>query len=130
MKIELPADPQLRSGLFGRAQFSRGQRPSLLIPRTALVERGQLQGVYVLDQNKIAALRYVTLGRPPGEKVEVLAGLQEGERLVADAGRTRSERQTHRGPVDDRRIMTSRRISLRSACAWQDASPAASSIPS
>jgi RND family efflux transporter MFP subunit len=83
VKIDLPADPRLHSGLFGRAQFSRGQRPALLIPRTAVVERGQLQGVFVLDQNQVAGLRYVTLGKPVGAEIEVLAGLQDGERLVA-----------------------------------------------
>ena len=86
VKIELPADARLRSGLFGHAQFSRGKRPSLLIPQTAVVARGQLQGVYVLDPNKIANLRYITLGKTTGGEVEVLAGLQEGERLVANPG--------------------------------------------
>jgi len=86
VKIEIPSDPALRSGLFGRAQFSRGERSSLLIPRTAVVERGQLQGIYVLDQNKIAGLRYITLGKPSGAQVEVLAGLQAGETLVSDPG--------------------------------------------
>ena len=86
VKIELPADTRLRSGLFGRAQFSRGDRLALLIPRSAVVERGQLQGIYVLDQNKVAGLRYVTLGKPSGAEVEVLAGLQDGERLVAKPG--------------------------------------------
>jgi len=86
VKIELPADSRLRSGLFGRAQFSRGERQALLIPRSAVVERGQLQGIYVLDQNKVASLRYITLGKPSGAEVEVLAGLQDGERLVAKPG--------------------------------------------
>ena len=86
VKVELPADAQLRSGLFGRAQFSRGQRSSFVIPLTAVVERGQLQGIYVLDQNKVAGLRYVTLGKTSGPGVEVLAGLQEGERFVAKPG--------------------------------------------
>lgn len=86
VKVELPSDPSLRSGLFGRAQFARGERSALLIPRTAVVERGQLQGIYVLDQNRIAGLRYITLGRPSAGRVEVLAGLQTGETLVADPG--------------------------------------------
>ncbi len=86
VKIELPTDTRLRSGLFGRAQFSRGERQALLIPRSAVVERGQLQGIYVLDQNKVASLRYITLGKPSGTEVEVLAGLQDGERLVAKPG--------------------------------------------
>jgi multidrug efflux system membrane fusion protein len=86
VKVELPSDPALRSGLFGRAQFARGERSALLIPRTAVVERGQLQGIYVLDQNRIAGLRYITLGKPSAAQIEVLAGLQSGETLIADPG--------------------------------------------
>ncbi len=84
VKVELPSDPALRSGLFGRVQFTRGDRTVLLIPHDSVVERGQLQGIYVLDQNRIAALRYITLGKPSAGQVEVLAGLQAGEMLVAD----------------------------------------------
>jgi len=86
VKIELPTDTRLRSGLFGRARFSRGKQLALLIPRSALVERGQLQGVFVLDQNKFASLRYVTLGKSSGSEIEVLTGLQAGEWLVAKPG--------------------------------------------
>jgi len=86
VKVGLPSDPALRSGLFGRAQFTRGERTALLIPHTAVIERGQLQSVYVVDQNRIAGLRYVTLGKPSGQQVEVLAGLQAGEILIADPG--------------------------------------------
>ena len=50
------------------------------------MQRGQLQGIYVLDQNKIAGLRYITLGKPTTGQVEVLAGLQAGEMLIADPG--------------------------------------------
>jgi RND family efflux transporter MFP subunit len=86
VKIDLPTNTGLRSGLFGRAQFSRGERRTLLIPRSAVVDRGQLQGIFVLDQNKVASLRYITLGRTSGSAIEVLAGLQDGEQLVAKPG--------------------------------------------
>jgi RND family efflux transporter MFP subunit len=86
VKVELPADARLRSGFFGRARFPRGERPALLIPRTSLVERGQLQGIYVLDANQIAVLRYVALGKSAGEQIEVLSGLQDGEKLLAAPG--------------------------------------------
>jgi RND family efflux transporter MFP subunit len=86
VKVELPADARLRSGLFGRARFARGERSAVLIPRTSLVERGQLQGIFVLDANQIAGLRYVTLGKSAGEQIEVLSGLQDGEKLVAAPG--------------------------------------------
>jgi RND family efflux transporter MFP subunit len=84
-KIELRADTRLRSGLFGRARFSRGERSTLLIPQTAIVERGQLLGVYVVDANSKIGLRYVTLGKT-GQQVEVLSGLQDGEKVVAAPG--------------------------------------------
>ncbi len=86
VKVELPTDSRLRSGLFGRTLFNRGQRAALLIPRSATVERGQLQGVYVIDANQMATLRYVTLGTSTGEQVEVLSGLKDGEKLVAAPG--------------------------------------------
>jgi RND family efflux transporter MFP subunit len=86
VKIELPKDTHLRSGLFGRAQFPHGERSALLIPRSSIVERGQLQGVYVLDSEQIAALHYITLGRTSGQQVEVLSGLQGGEKVIAAPG--------------------------------------------
>jgi RND family efflux transporter MFP subunit len=86
VRVDFPYDPSLRSGLFGRAHFTRGERTTLLIPRSAIVERGQLQGVYVVDQNRIAGLRYITLGKTSAQQVEVLAGLQAGEMLIGEPG--------------------------------------------
>jgi len=86
VKIELPVDPRQRSGLFGRARISRGERTALLVPRSAIVERGQLQGVYLVDSVGEVSLSYITLGQTLGAQVEVLSGLREGERLVAAPG--------------------------------------------
>ena len=86
VKVELPADARLRSGLFGRAHIARGQRQAILVLHSAVVERGQLQGVYVVGQDQVASLRYITLGQPVGEQVEALSGLQGGERVVAGPG--------------------------------------------
>jgi RND family efflux transporter MFP subunit len=86
VKITMPKNAQLRSGLFGRAQFARGTRAAILIPRTAIVERGQLQGAYVLDANQIAGMRYLTLGHPVGLNIEVLSGLEPAEKVIAAPG--------------------------------------------
>jgi RND family efflux transporter MFP subunit len=86
VKIELPRHERVRSGLFGRARLPRGERAALLIPQNATAERGQLHGVYVIGPNGIAGLRYITLGETIGQNVEVLSGLQEGERMIADPG--------------------------------------------
>jgi membrane fusion protein, multidrug efflux system len=86
VKIDLPFNPQIRSGLFGRARFARGERQSILVPQTALLHRGQLDAVYVVGKDDIAILRYVTLGKPSANQVEVLSGLENGERIVAQPG--------------------------------------------
>ncbi len=85
-RIALPRDPALRSGLFARASFRRGERRAIAVPRTALVERGQLTSAYVLDAQRIAHLRIVTLGRAFDSRVEVLSGLGEGDQFVSDPG--------------------------------------------
>ena len=86
VKVELPADARLRSGLFGRAHIVRGQRQAILLPRSAVLDRGQMQGIYVAGEDRVATLRYITVGKVVGEQVEVLSGLQGGERVVAAPG--------------------------------------------
>ena len=86
VKIELPVNPLLRSGLFGRAFFPLGQRQAILVPQASLLHRGQLDGVYVVDKDGVASLRYITLGKPSGDGVEVLSGLGNGDRIVSQPG--------------------------------------------
>lgn len=83
-RIELPRDAAMRSGLFGRAWFARGERKAMALPGGAILHRGQLHGVYVVDGEGIARLRMVTLGRSIGDREEILSGLSEGERVVLD----------------------------------------------
>ncbi len=86
IKIELPANAMLRSGLFGRANFSRGERNSLVVPQTAVVDRGALKAVYVVGNDQIASLRYVTVGQTIGNQLEVLSGLTSNEAVVLSPG--------------------------------------------
>ncbi|HEY4933084.1 MAG TPA: efflux RND transporter periplasmic adaptor subunit [Terriglobales bacterium] len=86
VKIDLPSNPQMRTGLFGRARFARGQHDAIAIPKTAILNRGQLQAVYVVGSDQLASLRYVTLGPASADLVEVLSGLQPGDRIVVQPG--------------------------------------------
>jgi RND family efflux transporter MFP subunit len=86
VKIDLPTNVQLHSGLFGRAQISRGEKNAVLAPASSVVERGQLKAVYVVDASQVAGLRYVTLGNTFGKQVETLSGLDGGEKVVAAPG--------------------------------------------
>lgn len=86
VKIDLPAATDLRSGMFGTTAISSGSGSVLLVPQTAIVTHGSLSAVWVVDENHIAALRYVTLGAKHNDKVEALSGLSVGETVVLSAG--------------------------------------------
>jgi hypothetical protein len=81
VKIDLPPDPSLRSGLFGRARFDAGEDHALAVPADAVVRRGQLTMVFV-DQDGIARMRMIHAGEPVGDRVRVLAGLEDGARVI------------------------------------------------
>jgi RND family efflux transporter MFP subunit len=82
VKIDLPSSSQTRAGMYGTAEFANGTRQAILIPRSAVVARGSLNCVYVLDGQGIAQLRYITLGGAQGNLVEVLSGVSAGEKLI------------------------------------------------
>jgi RND family efflux transporter MFP subunit len=82
VKIDLPAAPQLRSGLFGRARFTFGTRRVTAVPSAAVQTRGQLASVLVADAGR-ARLRLVTLGERRDNRVEALSGLSAGEKVIA-----------------------------------------------
>jgi multidrug efflux pump subunit AcrA (membrane-fusion protein) len=85
VKIDVPSTAILRSGLFGRARFPGPARPALTVPNTALIRRGQLTFVYVVDAEQRARLRPISTGISTGARTEVLAGLRGGDAIVADA---------------------------------------------
>jgi RND family efflux transporter MFP subunit len=83
VKVNLPGStcPGLRSGMFGKVRFTLGTRRLIAIPSAALIERGQLQSVFVADGGA-ARSRLITIGTRSGDLVEVLSGLNDGEKVV------------------------------------------------
>jgi multidrug efflux pump subunit AcrA (membrane-fusion protein) len=88
VRLDLPATSRLRSGLFGRAWVPIGRRQAIRVALEAILERGQLQGVYVIGQDNIARFRLVRTGATGQGVVEILSGLAGGE-LVVVAGTER-----------------------------------------
>jgi len=82
VKIDLPALPGLRSGVFGRARFAVADKSVLAIPAAAVREQGQLRLVLVAEGGT-ARSRMVTLGAEREGHLEVLSGLAEGEKAVS-----------------------------------------------
>ncbi len=63
---------------------------NILIPRTALVDRAGLPGVFVLNADGQARFRLVRPGKTYGDNIEILSGLRGGETLVVgDLGAVR-----------------------------------------
>ncbi len=81
VKLDLPRVPGLRSGVFGRAVFSEGTQEVLTVPAGAVRVQGQLRSVLVAE-GSVARSRLLTAGREREGQVEVLSGLNPGERVI------------------------------------------------
>ncbi len=84
VKIDLPPNPGLRSGLYARALFHDGSREAIVVPRTALRTRGGLTGVFTVEDGRLS-FRLVTIAPSSTDSVEVLSGLAAGDALVTSA---------------------------------------------
>jgi multidrug efflux pump subunit AcrA (membrane-fusion protein) len=81
VRTEMLKNPALTPGMFARLSLPLGSTRGLLIPRAAVSTVGQLTMVKAVT-DKTAQLRQLKLGRQVGDKVEVLAGLQPGDRII------------------------------------------------
>jgi membrane fusion protein, copper/silver efflux system len=75
-------DGRLRPGLYGTAVFEWAGQQVITVPRDAVVDTGLRQHVFVSTGDRFEP-RTVTLGVQLADRVEVRAGLEEGERVVA-----------------------------------------------
>ena len=85
IKIKLPNIIGLHSGMFGRAHFKVGEAPNIVVPRSAIIVKGGLDGVYVVDENERIHFRWVRPKRQWPDTIEIAAGLKAGERIVVTA---------------------------------------------
>ena len=89
VKIALDkTDAAILSGMYVTVKFpveKQVKSQVVLIPANAIVESGQLKGVYVLGENNTALLRWLRLGRTFGNEVEVLSGLSADETYVVSS---------------------------------------------
>lgn len=84
VKVELPAGTAVRSGMFARARFESATRDAVALPTSAVLRRGQLALAFVVDGDKRARMRSISVGDQRGEWVEVLAGIRAGETVIVN----------------------------------------------
>lgn len=83
VKIDLPANPLLKTGLYALARFPVAQKEAITVPQTAIVQRGQLTGVYIVGVDGTVHFRIVTTGRTSEGMVEILSGISEGDEIAS-----------------------------------------------
>jgi RND family efflux transporter MFP subunit len=84
VKADLPRATGLRAGLFARLLVPGVVvDPRIQVPAAAVVERGGLTGLFVVSDGR-ARLRWVAPGARDGDRVEIRAGVEPGERVVLD----------------------------------------------
>jgi RND family efflux transporter MFP subunit len=72
----------LRSGLYAKARIARGKKEAILAPLAAIVEKGQLTGVYAVDGQGIVTYRLVRTGKQYDGGWEILSGLKPNDRII------------------------------------------------
>ncbi|MCS7307757.1 MAG: efflux RND transporter periplasmic adaptor subunit [Aquificaceae bacterium] len=81
VRLNLQVAEGLKSGMYGSLLLPE-KVGALLVPESAIFKRFDFTGVWVVKPDNTLELRFVKLGEKRGEKVEVLSGLKEGERIV------------------------------------------------
>jgi RND family efflux transporter MFP subunit len=82
VKIDLPPNCSCRSGEYGQASFPIGEAKGLVVPSSAVVEHGELQGIFVVTPEGRVEYRLVKTGKTLGNQVEILSGLAAGEKVA------------------------------------------------
>jgi len=83
VKLDLPGTAGLMAGQFARLLVPVGELHCVSVPSTALVQRGQLEIVFVLA-NQRAQMRLVKSGRHTDKEVDILSGVEAGEQIIVE----------------------------------------------
>ncbi len=94
VRIDLPHQEQnpdsdsaaqaLFPGMFVKTGFVVGHKQELTVPKSAVVHRSEVTGVYVITPGEHVHFRQIRLGQELPDADVVLAGLLEGEQVALD----------------------------------------------
>lgn len=102
VRVELPEmETGLQPGNTVKVRFKLGETEYLLVPAAALVRRSEIAAVYVVGEGGRVGLRQIRPGHVFGDKVEVIAGLEAGERVALDPVAALAAQRAMRETADD-----------------------------
>ena len=86
VRVELPANIEgLYPGMYVKVAFVVGEHRRMLIPLTAIVRRSEVTAVYVQETDGFISMRQIRAGRvTTSGEIEILAGLDVGERVILE----------------------------------------------
>lgn len=93
VKIALPDLEGIKSGMYGKALCLREEQEAVMVPKSALIQRGQLEQIFSVDGNQIARLRLVKTGKRFQDRIEILSGLREGDVIITNPQEGLKDRQ-------------------------------------
>jgi multidrug efflux pump subunit AcrA (membrane-fusion protein) len=82
VKVDIPSSCLCQSGEYATALFPVEETRIMSVPQSALVEHGELVGVYAANSRGAVEYRLVKTGKSTGDRVEIISGLNEGDRVA------------------------------------------------
>jgi len=83
VRVEISKDNRLKCGMYGSFEIATGDAVTILIPKSAVKQIGQLDSVYVVSKGNVN-LQNITLGKVYDDKQEVLSGISQGDVVVSN----------------------------------------------
>ena len=80
--VDLPADDRLRPGMFARGEIAIGTGPAYMVPLESVVSSDGYSYVFALGEGNVVARRRVETGAVHDDAIEVVSGVEAGERIV------------------------------------------------
>jgi RND family efflux transporter MFP subunit len=90
VRADLPArvNGDVFPGMAAKVVFAVGEAETIALPASALLQRGEITGVYIQEKTGHVAFRAVRTGRQLADgRIEILAGLGAGEAVAKDPRR-------------------------------------------
>jgi RND family efflux transporter MFP subunit len=92
VKLDLPPTAGLMPGQFARLAVPVGDSRTIRVPAAAVIQRGQMELVFVVVNGK-AQLRIVRIGKRVADECEVVSGLNSGDQIVTEGAATLTDGQ-------------------------------------
>lgn len=89
VKVDIPTDKNLITGMYGKAIFSSGKREAILVPRSAVISMSGITGVYIVSANGNAVFQMIQPGDVQGDQIEAVTGLKSGDMVIVGSHEAR-----------------------------------------